>query len=122
MYHFCLYSELPPTTLAEILAPASLMINNKFELTVDEWKFIGHPFSVQNNNFSIAFNVVFVLQVSLCVYGIASLTYVLAVPGTKYKERCRHHCLMKFVIWIVLRQDKLDSQFIIATHMDFQTF
>ena len=59
-----MYSELPPTTLAEILAPASLMINNKFELTVDEWKFIGHPFSVQNDNFSIAFNVVFVLQVS----------------------------------------------------------
>lgn len=61
------HSELPPTTLAEILAPNSLMTNNKFELTVDEWKFVGHPFSVQNKNFSIAFNIVFVLQVSVYI-------------------------------------------------------
>ena len=65
-----LCSELPPTTLAEILAPNSLMTSNKFELTVDEWKFVGHPFSVQNKNFSIAFNIVFVLQVSLPYCGV----------------------------------------------------
>lgn len=66
-----LHSELPPTTLAEILAPNSLMTNNKFELTVDEWKFVGHPFSVQNKNFSIAFNIVFVLQVNFLQYDVA---------------------------------------------------
>ena len=58
-----IYSVLPPTTLAEILAPSSLMVNRKFELSVDEWKFVGHPFSVQNDSFSISFNVVFVLEV-----------------------------------------------------------
>ena len=58
-----LFRELPPTTLAEILAPSSLMIGHKFELSVDEWKFIGHPFSVQSDTFSIAFNMVFVVQV-----------------------------------------------------------
>lgn len=56
-------SELPPTTLAEILAPSSLMLGHKFELSVDEWKFIGHPFSVQGDAFDIAFNVVFIFQV-----------------------------------------------------------
>ena len=39
------------------------MIGQKFELSVDEWKFIGHPFSVQGESFSIAFNVVFIFQV-----------------------------------------------------------
>lgn len=60
-----LFSVLPPTTLAEILAPSSLMVNRKFELSVDEWKFVGHPFFVQNGVFSITFNVVFVLEVSM---------------------------------------------------------
>ena len=59
-----MYSVLPPTTLAEILAPSSLMVDRKFELSVDEWKFVGHPFSVQNDSFSITFNVVFVLEVN----------------------------------------------------------
>jgi hypothetical protein len=61
---FLLCSELPPTTLAEILAPSSLMLGHKFELSVDEWKFIGHPFSVQGKTFGVAFNVVFIFQVS----------------------------------------------------------
>lgn len=60
---FLVFSELPPTTLAEILAPSSLMFGHKFELSVDKWKFIGHPFSFQSNSFNIAFNVVFVFQV-----------------------------------------------------------
>ena len=55
---------MPPTTLAEILAPSSLMVDRKFELTVDEWRFIGHPFSIHNQAFSIAFSVIFVVQVS----------------------------------------------------------
>jgi len=59
-----IYRELPPTTLAEILAPSSVMIGRKFELTVDQWKFVGHPFSIQRESFSIAFNVVFVFEVS----------------------------------------------------------
>ena len=60
------YSELTPVTLAEILAPSALTVAHKFELNVDEWRFIGHPFSVQTAAFNIAFNVVFVLQVSMC--------------------------------------------------------
>lgn len=55
-------SELPPRTLAEVLAPSPSMVDRKFELSVDEWKFVGHPFSVQSDSFSISFNVVFVLQ------------------------------------------------------------
>ncbi|XP_064405826.1 GATOR1 complex protein NPRL3-like isoform X4 [Halichondria panicea] len=55
-------SVLPPTTLAEILAPSSLMVDRKFELSVDQWRFVGHPFSVYNGTFSITFNVVFVLE------------------------------------------------------------
>ena len=55
------------------------MTNNKFELTVDEWKFVGHPFSVQNKNFSIAFNVVFVLQVSLHIPGCVVFLNVMII-------------------------------------------
>ncbi len=58
------FSVLPPTTLAEILAPSSLMVNRKFELSVDQWRFVGHPFFVRNGTFSITFNVVFVVEVS----------------------------------------------------------
>lgn len=39
------------------------MLGHKFELSVDEWKFIGHPFSIQGETFGIAFNVVFIFQV-----------------------------------------------------------
>lgn len=67
-----LFRELPPTTLAEILAPSSIMVGHKFELSVDQWKFIGHSFSIHNEKFSIAFNVVFVFEVPSqkhgCVY------------------------------------------------------
>ena len=59
----CPCSELPPRTLAEILAPSSLMVGHKFELNVDEWKFVGHLFAIQTSSFNVKFNVVFVLQV-----------------------------------------------------------
>ena len=38
------YSKLPQRTLAEILASCAVMQDRKFELRVDEWKFVGHPF------------------------------------------------------------------------------
>lgn len=57
------HSELPASNLSEILAPSSLMVGRKFELNVDEWKFVGHPFSAQTVSFTTACNVVFVLQV-----------------------------------------------------------
>ncbi len=41
------------------------MVDRKFELSVDQWRFVGHPFSVYNGTFSITFNVVFVLEVSV---------------------------------------------------------
>ena len=59
------HSELPTRTLSEILAPSSLMVGRKFELNVDEWKFVGHPFSAQTVSFTTACNVIFVLQVKL---------------------------------------------------------
>ena len=59
------HSELPTRTLSEILAPSSLMVGRKFELNVDEWKFVGHPFSAQTVSFTTACNVIFVLQVNV---------------------------------------------------------
>ena len=59
-------SELPALTLSEILAPNGLMVNHTFELNVDQWKFVGHPFSVQNDSFDIKFNIVFVVEVRTC--------------------------------------------------------
>ena len=58
-----LYSELPPRTLSEILAPSGLMVDHTFELNVDHWKFIGHPFSVQHGSFDVKFNIVFIVEV-----------------------------------------------------------
>lgn len=55
--------DLPARTLSEILAPNGLMVNRPFELNVDQWKFVGHPFSVQHGMFSIKFNIVFVVEV-----------------------------------------------------------
>ena len=59
------HSELPARTLSEILAPSSLMVGRKFELNVDEWKFVGHPFSAQTVSFTTACNVIFILQVNV---------------------------------------------------------
>ena len=42
-------SKLPQRTLAEILASCAVMQDRKFELRVDEWKFVGHPFLLLNN-------------------------------------------------------------------------
>ena len=39
------------------------MVNHTFELNVDQWKFVGHPFSVQNEAFDIKFNIVFIVEV-----------------------------------------------------------
>ena len=65
------FSKLPRRTLAELLAPSSVMVGRKFELRVDEWRFVGHPFSLQTDMWSASFNVVFVLQVS--IYLVASM-------------------------------------------------
>ena len=63
----CFYSKLPRRTLAELLAPSSVMVRGRrFELRVDEWRFVGHPFSLQTVLWTASFNVVFVLQVVVC--------------------------------------------------------
>lgn len=49
--------------MAEILAPSSVTVDRKFELRVDQWKFVGHPFSLQSHIGLGMFSVVFVLQV-----------------------------------------------------------
>ena len=56
-------SKLPQRTLAEILASCAVMQDRKFELRVDEWKFVGHPFLLQTSSWTISFNIAFVLQV-----------------------------------------------------------
>ena len=68
MFHFLLFlsisnSELPARTLSEILAPNGLMVNHTFELNVDQWKFVGHPFSVQHGSLDIKFNIAFIVEV-----------------------------------------------------------
>ncbi|XP_003383272.2 PREDICTED: nitrogen permease regulator 3-like protein [Amphimedon queenslandica] len=57
-----LLNKLPQRTLAEILASCAVMQDRKFELRVDEWKFVGHPFLLQTSSWSISFNIAFVLQ------------------------------------------------------------
>ena len=64
-------SELPARTLSEILAPNRLMVNNTFELNVDQWKFVGHPFSVQNESFD-KFNITFIIEVASYMYSYTS--------------------------------------------------
>ena len=64
LHFLLLLSKLPRRTLAELLAPSSVMVDRKFELRVDEWRFVGHPFSLQTEVWSASFNVVFLLQVS----------------------------------------------------------
>lgn len=77
------HSELPASNLSEILAPSSLMVGRKFELNVDEWKFVGHPFSAQTVSFTTACNVVFVLQVS---FNFTPSTFVLVVCKNRGEE------------------------------------
>lgn len=40
------------------------MVNHTFELNVDQWKFVGHPFSVQHGLFDIKFNIAFIVEVN----------------------------------------------------------
>lgn len=61
---FYKYSKLPRRTIAEILAPCSAMKDHKFELRVDDWKFVGHPFSFQTASWFVSCNIAFVLQVN----------------------------------------------------------
>ena len=71
------HSELPTRTLSEILAPSSLMVGRKFELNVDEWKFVGHPFSAQTVSFTTACTVIFVLQVNVFeMYRVCCCGYI----------------------------------------------
>ena len=58
--------------LPEILAPSPKLVGQKFELIIDEWKFVGHPFTISallpgsvhaTINTTMVFNIVFVLEV-----------------------------------------------------------
>ena len=77
------HSELPARTLSEILAPSSLMVGRKFELNVDEWKFVGHPFSAQTVSFTTACNVIFILQVNVFeMYTVCCCRYISQICHT----------------------------------------
>lgn len=68
------------------------MVGRKFELNVDEWKFVGHPFSAQTVSFTTACNVVFVLQVS---FNFTPSTFVLVVCKNRGEE------LAQLVAWMM---------------------
>ena len=61
MHILHVYRELSPKILAELLIPNPKASNRQFELTVDQWKFLGHSKFCVNSQ--IIFNVVFVLKV-----------------------------------------------------------
>ncbi len=73
VYCYGLISKLPRRTIAEILAPCSVMKDRKFELRVDDWKFVGHPFSYQAASWFVSCNIAFVLQVRHLQQSIANL-------------------------------------------------
>jgi hypothetical protein len=85
-----LLSKLPQRTLAEILAPSGVMIGKKFELRVDEWKFVGHPFTLQQPLMTASFNIVFILQ-SVCSTDVVkcyeNLSHILGVAALHEEER-----------------------------------
>ena len=58
------FRELSPKILAELLIPNPKATNRQFDLTVDQWKFLGHSKSCISSQ--IIFNIVFVLKV--CKY------------------------------------------------------
>ncbi len=58
------------------------MVDRKFELSVDQWRFVGHPFSVYNGTFSITFNVVFVLEVSYTIVHASMSRSLILVSDT----------------------------------------
>lgn len=60
-YIFYAFRELSPKILAELLIPNPKATNRQFDLTVDQWKFLGHSKSCLSSQ--IIFNVVFVLKV-----------------------------------------------------------
>ncbi|XP_065900099.1 GATOR1 complex protein NPRL3-like [Dysidea avara] len=55
-----LLKELSPKILAELLIPNPKATNRNFDLTVDQWRFLGH--SKTCNKSQLIFNVVFVLK------------------------------------------------------------
>ena len=66
---FFLFRELPPSLLGELLTPASQLVNRRFSLQVDKWKFVGHPKAIPSFKDGedvrvLQFNVVFILEVS----------------------------------------------------------
>ena len=58
--------ELSPKILAELLIPNPKATNCHFDLTVDQWRFLGH--SKICNKSQLIFNVVFVLKVMYFIW------------------------------------------------------
>jgi hypothetical protein len=61
--------ELPPSLLGELLTPSSQLVNKRFGLQVDKWKFVGHPKTIPSFKDGdgirmLQFNVVFILEAS----------------------------------------------------------
>jgi hypothetical protein len=61
--------ELPPSLLGELLTPSSQLVNKRFGLQVDKWKFVGHPKTIPSFKDGdgirmLQFNVVFILETS----------------------------------------------------------
>ena len=66
--------KLPPRLLGELITPDMRLVNTKFELQVDKWKFVGHPrkipsFKDGEDTRALVFNIVFVLEVGRHCWG-----------------------------------------------------
>lgn len=67
----CSCRKLPPRLLGELITPEMRLVNTKFELQVDKWKFVGQPrkipsFKDGEDTRALVFNIVFILEVGSC--------------------------------------------------------
>jgi hypothetical protein len=67
------------------------MVDHTFELNVDHWKFIGHPFSVQHGSFDVKFNIVFIVEASSKTDSVKAydhLSHLLGSAIIHEEEKC----------------------------------
>ena len=73
--------------MGDLITPEMRLVNTKFELQVDKWKFVGHPrkipsFKDGEDTRALVFNIVFILEVGGTLVGGTLVGGVLKVGGT----------------------------------------
>lgn len=61
--------------MGELITPEMRLVNTKFELQVDKWKFVGHPRKIHSfkdgeDTRALVFNIVFILEVGGALVGV----------------------------------------------------